>query len=306
VRALGREPLGIVEDRDGKIASYPSDEPDQRALVPRSDFRASKRPLLKGQSPVDSGTVPYSAGLLALQHGDFSSAVAQFDQVAAHMPIEHYIEHTDATYTLPDFAYASAKAGDPLDLEPFIVHLPEQIFESYIAQAYFQGLRHHDNAAALQSLKSAFGLIDHQIGRIPSTEYQYAEAAERLYRDSADTQFRDLAVSWAHTFQTMQPWAAWAYAMEAELTDNTARREAALEKALFLDPLSPRLRAIPAEQLRRAKSRLGTGSPFHLPPKPVAPSPGAKSAQTARPTRGLRASGYWRAWRDSNSRPLGS
>jgi hypothetical protein len=284
VRALAHEPLGIVEDRDGRIASYPSAEPDQRKLVLRSDFRAAQRPLLKGQSPVDSDAVPYSAGLLALQHGDFSGAVSQFDQVAAHFPIEHYVVDADATYALPDFAYASAKAGDPLNLEQFVDKLPEQIFESYLAQAYFQGIRHHDSAAAMLRLKNAFGLIDHKIDRIPSTEYQYADAAERLFKETGDTQFRDIAVRWAHTFQTLQPWAAWAYAMEAELTDNTAQRQAMLTKALFLDPLSPRLRAIPAEQLKQAKSRLGGGSPFVLPTKPREHPPGVKSAQTARPS----------------------
>ena len=290
VRALGHEPLGIVEDRDGRIASYPSDEPDKRVAVIRSEFRTAQRPPLKGQSQIDSDTVPYAAGLMALQRGDFSNAVSQFDQVAAHFPIEHYIEHSDATYTLPDFAYASAKAGDPLKLEPFIAQLPGQIFESYLAQAYFKGVGHHDDAAALQNLKNAFGMMDHQLDRIPSAEYQYAEAAERLYKETGNSQFRDIAVRWSHIFQTLQPWAAWAYAMEAELTDNAAQRKATLVKALFLDPLSPRLRAIPAEQIKQAKSRLGSGSPFVLPPKSGAHPRGVKSARTQRLS-GSRASG---------------
>jgi hypothetical protein len=75
------------------------------------------------------------------------------------------------------------------------------------------------------------------VGATPPTEYQFAEVAERLYRETGDPRFRDRAAKWAHSFQHLQPWAAWAYVMEAELTVDDAARREALVKALFLDPL---------------------------------------------------------------------
>jgi hypothetical protein len=283
MRAMGQEPEGITEDRIGKYSSFPSDDPNSRPTVPRSDFRSDQRPLLKVQSPIDSSLVAYSAGLLAMQHGDFAGAVSHFDEVAAHFTIERYIDPIDAAYALPDFAYASAKADDPLSLEPFLAKLPNQVFEGDLALAYFQGIRHHDTTAALQSLKKAFGRIDNVVGRWPSMQYQYAETAERLYKDTHAVQFRDLAVSWAHTVQTLQPWTAWAYAMEAELAETAAQRSAVLDKAYFLDPLSPRLRAIPAAELEQARRRISSGgSPFKLPSNSAAQPIGGKTAQTLR------------------------
>jgi hypothetical protein len=244
MRTMGQEPEGITEDRIGKYSSFPSDDPNSRPTVPRSDFRSDQRPLLKVESPID------------------------------------------AAYALPDFAYASAKADDPLSLEPFLEKLPKQVFEGELALAYFQGIRHHDTTAALQSLTKAFGLIDNVVGRWPSMQYQYAETAERLYKDTHAVQFRDLAVSWARTVQTLQPWTAWAYAIEAELAENAAQRSAVLDKAYFLDPLSPRLRAIPAAELEQAQRRISSGgSPFKLPSNSAAQPISGKTAQTLRPVR---------------------
>jgi hypothetical protein len=238
------------------------------------------------ESPIDSSLVAYSAGLLAMQHGDFAGAVSRFDEVATHFTIERYINPIDAAYALPDFAYASAKADDPLSLEPFLAKLPNQVFEGDLALAYFQDIRHHDTTAALQSLEKAFGLMDNVVGRWPSMQYQYAETAERLYKDTHAVQFRDLAVSWARTVQTLQPWTAWAYAMEAELAENAAQRSAVLDKAYFLDPLSPRLRAIPAAELEQAQRRISSGgSPFKLPSNSAARPISGKTAETLRPVR---------------------
>jgi hypothetical protein len=288
IRTLAHEPRGATEG-GGRVALYPSLESGQRVLVIRSDFRASERPIVKDQTPVDSDLFLFAQALLPLQRQDFIGAASRFDQIAARYPIEKYVTGADATYVLPDFAYASAKAGDPLKLEAFIAALPEnsQIFETFLARAYFQALTHQDNTAALQSLQKAFRWMDHYTGRTPSTEYQYADAAERLYRETREPRFRDAAVTWAHTLQTLEPWAAWAYAIEAELNGDAESRRSALVRALFLDPLSPRLKAIPAAELEQAKSRLRDGNPF-LPQKSAVPpkvNTSIQSSQSAKVAR---------------------
>lgn len=263
IRLLAHEPRGVIESVDGRTASYPGVEPGQRFLVSRSDFRAGQRVLPAPETAVESDQPLFARALIAFQRGDFATAVARFDDLAARYPLERLSQNADANYALPEFAYASAKSGDPLKLEPFLAALPKdtEFFSLELARAYFQALTHHDNNAALRSLRRAFGLVEHYFGRTPSMEYQYADTAERLYRDTADKRFRDEAVTWAHLFQ-LQPWSAWAYAIEAELAEDPAARRVALVKAQFLDPLSPRLKSISTADMEYAKAQLSKGNPF--------------------------------------------
>jgi hypothetical protein len=80
----------------------------------------------------------------------------------------------------------------------------------WLARAYFLAFVHHDTTGALSSLDQAFLWIEHYIGRTPSMEYQYADAAERFFHDTGDKRFRDRALSWSHQYQRLQPWSAWA------------------------------------------------------------------------------------------------
>lgn len=273
VRRLGFEPRGS-SNADGRSAFYPSPNEGSSYLITRSDFRADQRPVLRDMTPLDSDSYYFAQALMALQRQDLSAAVSHFDEIAAHYPIERYVIGCDAAYALPEFAYASAKVGDPLKLESFVASLPQEspLFEAFLAQAYFQALRHHDSLASLQYLQKAFHVMDHYPGRTPSMEYQYANAAERLYLDTGNVAFRNLAVTWAHTFQTLLPWAAWAYSMEAELNPDASGRQTALVKALYLDPLSPRLRKISPGEMKQAQDKLAKGNPFQVPRRPVKPS----------------------------------
>jgi hypothetical protein len=263
VASLAHQPTGLIEG-DGRVASYPGVQPGNRYLVIRSDFRADQRPPLKLGTAVPSDQVLFAQALIPLQRGNFAMAVSRFDELAARYPIEREVLNADAVYALPDFAYASAQAHDPLQLEQFLKRVPPgtQFFELALAQAYFQAIGHHDDDSALLSMEQAFVLIEHLLGRTPSMEYQYADAAERLYRSTADKRFRDRAVTWSHVMQRLQPWTAWAYAIEAELADDPAARRAALVKAMFLDPLSPRLKAMSTADVNWARTQLSNGNPF--------------------------------------------
>ena len=264
IAALSGERTGIIEG-DGRVASYPSDEPPNRYLVVRSDFRANQRLPLKFGTKVELFEVLSARALLPLQRGDFATAVSRFDDLAARYPIERQVEGAHAADSLPDFAFASAKSGDPLNLERFLAGLSSEtrFFELSLAKAYFNGIAHKSSDAALGDLARAFGFMDHVVGATPPTEYQFAEAAERLYRETGDSRFRDEAAKWAHNYQHLQPWSAWAYIIEAELTTDVAARREALVKALFLDPLSPRLKSMPEAELAIARKALHErGNPF--------------------------------------------
>jgi hypothetical protein len=261
--ALSHDRLGTIESNDGRVASYPSDDTPNRYLIVRSIFRAERRVPLAFGTEVEPNEVLSARALVPLQHGDFANAVSRFDEVAARFPIETPLD--GATSVLADFAFASAKGGDPLYLERFLVGLPKKtrFFELSLSKAYFDGIVHKNYHAALRDLDQAFGFMDHYLCAAPSTEYRFAEAAERLYRETGDLRFRDKAAQWARNFQLLQPWAAWAYVIEAELTADIAARREALVKALFLDPLSQRLKAIPDAELAIAKKALHErGNPF--------------------------------------------
>lgn len=226
-------------------------------------FRADRRVTLPFGTEVEINDVLTARALVPLQRGDFSSAVTRFDDVAARFPIETPLD--GATNVLSEFAFASVKESDPLKLERFLAELPKEtrFFELSLAKAYFDGIVHEDHDAALRDLDQAFGFMDHYLAAAPPTEYRFAETAERLYRETGDFRFRDRAAKWAHRFQHLQPWSAWAYVIEAELTTDVAARREALVKALFLDPLSKRLKTMPEAELAIARKALRErGNPF--------------------------------------------
>jgi hypothetical protein len=167
-------------------------------------------------------------------------------------------------YALPYFAYASAKAGDPLKLRAFLTGLKEKRFyEICLAGAYFDALMDHDSSAALKELDQALLWVPRDDdARAPSGDYQYVDTAERLYKDTGDVRFRDRALEWSRSLQRMLPWLSWPYAVVAELSNEVGERRSALVKALYLDPLSPRLKSVPAADIEYAETQLSAGNPF--------------------------------------------
>jgi hypothetical protein len=263
----------------GHIAFYPGEDGQPIQVFP-SRFRAAVRVTIADETAVDSDRLLFARALVALQGKDYRAAVSRFDELAARYPMEAHFsaaDHADASYALPDFAYASARCGDPLKLETFLEGLPEasRTFEVFLANSYLEALVHRDDTRALESLHRAFGVIEHYFGRSPSMEYQYADVNERLYQSTGDVRFRDEAVSWAHRVQQLRPWSAWAYLIEAELSPSVPARRNALVKALFLDQLSPRLQSIPAADIQYAQAELRKGNPFLREQKTAKPSTNA-------------------------------
>jgi hypothetical protein len=104
-------------------------------------------------------------------------------------------------------------------------------------------------------------------------EYQWAEACEWLFEATKDARYRDMALKLAKVNQRTMPFDAWAYAMEVRLTSNKADRKRALGFALYLDPASERLAAIPEKEKAEARAWFAKNNPFK------APAPGGKGRQ---------------------------
>jgi hypothetical protein len=275
IQVLAHEPRGITEG-NGRAASYPtSDGSGNRVLLVGSAFGFTRRATPKSGDPVESDLALYARALVAMQRNDFAGAVLRFDDLSARYPIERILLNGDAAYALPEFAFAAAKTEDSLKLEAYINSLPQQsdFFELDLARADFQALSHHDIDAALKDLAEATHSFRHTLGRTPSAEYQYANTVVKLYEETKDKRFREEALRWARAYEILEPWCAWAYAIEAQLSDDATERRMAAFKALYLDPLSPRLTSIPLVDLEYAKGQLAKGKPFQLPKRASPMSP---------------------------------
>jgi tetratricopeptide (TPR) repeat protein len=230
-----------------------------------SRFRRSERKPLTERVEVPSPFVSFADAYVELKKGNYAAAVEKFDYIASFYPIEgDAFTRTDG-YALPYFAWASAKAKDPLGLERFLLAgpwLPEkQRFDYALALAFFAGLRgEHDKA--LEHLQRAFNQRPSTDSRPITTAYQWAEACEWLYLATGEKRYIDAALKWAKAHQRILPMVAWAYAMEAKYATSEDDRVRALGVALYLDPQSERVAALDPKLKERAKAWFSTNNPF--------------------------------------------
>jgi hypothetical protein len=235
---------------------------------PRSAFRAKDRGPVREGILVESEFVYFAEAYAALRRGNFKSAVDRFDQMAEFYAVEGSPPHGFPGFALPYFAWASAKAGDPLGLEAFVRGLPEgrsRAFDQGLALAFFAGLR-GEHQAAEKYLQLAFYNRPFTENRPIFTEYQWAEACEWLYTATGEKRYLKLALDWAHRYQEVMPESAWAYAFEARYSTDEEQRLRATAIALYLDPRSEYLKSVPAALRKRAEQWFAANNPFKARP----------------------------------------
>ena len=252
-------PSRATIDDDGLSTIRPSwrQEGSFDLLMP-SQFRRT----LRKRSAVGS-TVPWERTLFAdayveLRHGHYAEAVQKFDALAAHYPLDT----PDERYVIPYFAYASAKAGDPLHFEDYL--RSAQVggdFAAFLAAAFFDGLHGH-KAQALEDLKAAFYNRPLENTDPIFSEYRYAEACEWLFRDTHEEVYRQRALEWARMQQRVSPQLSWAYALEARLLAPGPERTRALAMTLYLDPLSKVVDSLSVKERSDLNQWLDRNNPF--------------------------------------------
>jgi hypothetical protein len=146
-------PSKATVESDGLSTSRPSwSQEGVFDLLPPSEFRRAARPRAPVGSLVRTERTMFADAYVDLRAGRYADAVRKFDELAAHYPLET----TSERYVLPYFAYASAKAGDPLHLEEFLgTARVGGDFAAFLAGAFFEGLHGH-KSEALEFLKAAF------------------------------------------------------------------------------------------------------------------------------------------------------
>ncbi len=249
-------------DTNGISVLKPAPEygPGYNEGVRRSAFRSTERQKGQAGAKIESELVLFSKAVGTLKKGDYKDAMMLFDKMASYYAIEDW----KLSYVLPYFAFASAKSGDPLGLEKFIIkrYAKKANFYSNLSLALFVGLNNkHDAADKL--LDQALNLIPTLKSQPVFSEYQYAEACVWLFDETGYDSYRQRALQWARKHQQIQPTHPWAYALEAAYSDDGDQRVRAAAFALYLDKESEWLKSVPDAVLQSARTWLTNNKPFN-------------------------------------------
>ena len=252
-------PSQATVESDGLSTSRPSwTQEGSFDLLPPSEFRRAARPRAPVGSPVRAERTMFADAYVDLRAGRYADAVRKFDDLAAHYPLET----TQERYVVPYFAYASAKAGDPLHFEEFLRSARVGgDFAAFLAGAFFEGLHGH-KSEALDFLKAAFYNRPFENKDPIFSEYRYAEACEWLYNDTREDAYRQRALEWARMQQRVRPDLSWIYALEARLLAPGPERMRALAMTLYLDPRAKVVETLPEREKSELTHWLDHNNPF--------------------------------------------
>lgn len=252
-------PSKAVTESDGLSTNRPSwTQEGMMEFLPPSEFRRTARKQAPVGSAVRAERTLFADAYVDLRAGRYGDAVNKFDELAAHYPLENSAER----YVVPYFAYASARAGDPLHFEDYLRSARVGgDFAAFLAEAFFEGLHGH-RAQALDFLRAAFYNRPFENTDPIFSEYRYAEACEWLYNDTHEDAYRQRALEWARMQQRVRPHLSWTYALEARLLAPGPERTRALAMTLYLDPLAKVVESLPAEEKSKLTQWLERNNPF--------------------------------------------
>lgn len=199
----------------------------------------------------------YFAGAYsALVRGEYEQAVKDFAAMAGLYPVDGA--------AMPYFAYAASKTGDAFKFETHVMKprpRGQEDFDVLLSRAFFAaGRKQVEDAYRLLNL--AFRAKPYDGLRAVDVHYQFAQACEWLYRDTHDRRFAMTLLKWAKDYQSVQPTAAWGYAVQFQYETNPAERIRALAMTLYLDPLSDRIGTASKGDLDTARAWLAGHNPF--------------------------------------------
>jgi len=222
-------------------------------------------PALKQGDHVASDLVYFAEAYVPLRDGRYEQAADRFFAMAQLYPIEGLGNEFGIrfSYALPYYAWASARSGDKHGLEAYLAKRHPstyEAFDQYLAQAAFAAVK-GDHDKALELLDRAFDTRPASGRRPVLTSYQWAEMCAWLYDATGKPQYRDRALRMAHTNEVVQPYASWAWALDAKLSP-AGKRERALGYALHLDPGSEWIAPIPEVEKQAARKWFSANNPF--------------------------------------------
>ncbi len=186
--------------------------------------------------------------------------LGQFEEARQYMqdnmPVSSMHSINSRLYTLPYQAFAAAMAGNTAEFESQLSYLTpfdrrtgeSREFDINLSKGVLAALD-GDTDTAVKLIRAGFNKRPFTEYRPISPDYAYAEICEWLWEATGEEVYRQLALDWAVAHQTIQPWFAWSYAMEAKLTSDPVRKLQAATKAYYLDADSERLNSLSKEEL---------------------------------------------------------
>jgi hypothetical protein len=173
------------------------------------------------------------------------------------------VPHADRAHLLPYLVFTLARSARERDARAALtVYLTRggQDFYQLLARAYLEGMTGKRELAA-QLLWDAMLARPDGADRSMPAGFQLLEACAQLYQVTGEAAYRDLLLDLARRQQRVWP-DSWAFAFEARYAQDAAARQRALAFALYLDPKSEQLRAVPDAERKHAQQWLAQHKPF--------------------------------------------
>jgi hypothetical protein len=262
IAALERQ-VWKIEDKWKHVVRPSADGSIQFVLGRDSPLDGTTLPLgvfgTMGRSKVKSELVYYAEAYRAIRTGKFDEARAGLQEASTL----YDMRNESLGYLLPAYAYAAARSRNSAALEKTLDGFAAQYqrFDYHLAKAALDAIAGKRNES-LEHLKLALVRRPYTERRPVYTEYQYAELCEWLYKATRDARYRNLALDWAKKNETITPWFAWPYALEARLSTNPAERGRAMAMAYYLDRKSERLGMLPKAEVQNAVREYANRNPF--------------------------------------------
>lgn len=193
-------------------------------------------------------------GYFALRTGDYARARQLLAPISADLTGISANTHESKDEVLPYLTLVDIKLGKRDDairrLEAYR-RLADGGFDYHVAAALLAGYDGKKDAA-ITSLWHAFHNRPATGTRSFFPGYLLIEACEFLYHDTHDAAYRELIVEFARRESETFP-NSWAYAAQAKYATSSEQRQAALARALHLDPRSERLAGFSTQERTRAR-----------------------------------------------------
>lgn len=240
---------------DGSTASILGpDAMGGQAMLPLGMYAAAQKQRVR------SNLAYFAAAHRELKLKNLPAAKAIFDEAAALYDLT-----AQSSFMLPYYAYVQLQTGGRQAVEHLLARVKpkQQGFDYFLARAALD-LADGRKDDALKHVARARYSRPHTEARPLLTQYTFGEFVELLADQSGEARLREIALAWVKTFQKIEPWQAWSYAMEARLGKSATDRGRAMAMAHYLDPGSERLSRLRKQDVQQAVKTWGKAQPFVL------------------------------------------
>jgi len=164
-------------------------------------------------------------------------------------------------YTLPYFVWSHIKSDNTKKIEEYLKQLPDDLSIVKLSLALiYANKNEHDKA--IQLMNDYVYSLESAAGSPFSNLYMFVEINEWVYAETGEQRYANLALKWAKHVQTITPFHAWSYAVEAKYETDPKTRLLALGIAIYLDAQSRRVNQFSLKTRQSAKKYAEKRNPF--------------------------------------------